>query len=49
MKQSQYLPISKLDTSNYYVLLWKLWQNVIHLFVLMVHSQEGKKNFKILI
>jgi hypothetical protein len=24
MKQSQYLPIAKLDTSNYYELLWKL-------------------------
>lgn len=24
VKQSQYLPIAELDTSNYYVLLWKV-------------------------
>lgn len=24
VKQSQYLPIAELDTSNYYVLLWKI-------------------------
>lgn len=45
VRQSQSLPPSKMDTNDDGVLLWKLCQNIIHGFVLMVHGQQQKKNF----